>query len=229
VGRRVLGRPFHAQRPSGRDPLHHRPRRRAAGVARPHLHRLPQLLPAAAGALLRRAGQAVASDVGQSVPDPHHERDRRHPRAPTPVGPVSSSSLPRGFRRLCLAVTVSRSPRGYSPARCPTRPPRSPRPGARPGTAGAAAPDPARAEHRRPAASRGHARRHGRVAYSDGEIRQEWELIFLGRPVSGTPTVNDEASDVRWVASGDQESLDIHPTQWRQLRDWLTLAWPHVD
>jgi 8-oxo-dGTP pyrophosphatase MutT (NUDIX family) len=67
------------------------------------------------------------------------------------------------------------------------------------------------------------------VAYSDGEVRQEWELIFLGRPVSGTPTVNDEASDVRWVEPGDLEALDIHPTQWRQLRDWLTRAWPHVD
>jgi hypothetical protein len=52
------------------------------------------------------------------------------------------------------------------------------------------------------------------VAYGDGEIRQEWELIFLGRPVSGMPTVNDEASDVRWVVSGDLESPDIHPTQW---------------
>jgi 8-oxo-dGTP pyrophosphatase MutT (NUDIX family) len=67
------------------------------------------------------------------------------------------------------------------------------------------------------------------VAYSDGEVRQEWELIFLGRPVSGTPTVNDEASDVRWVEPGDLEALDIHPTQWRQLRDWLTRAWPYVD
>ena len=67
------------------------------------------------------------------------------------------------------------------------------------------------------------------VAYSDGEVRQEWELTFLGRPVSGTPTVNDEASDVRWVEPGDLEALDIHPTQWRQLRDWLTRAWPHVD
>ena len=67
------------------------------------------------------------------------------------------------------------------------------------------------------------------VAYSDGEVRQEWELTFLGRPVSGTPTVNDEAIDVRWVEPGDLEALDIHPTQWRQLRDWLTRAWPHVD
>jgi hypothetical protein len=38
---------------------------------------------------------------------------------------------------------------------------------------------------------------------------------MLGCPVSGMPTVNDEASDVRWVASGDLEGLDIHPTQRR--------------
>ena len=67
------------------------------------------------------------------------------------------------------------------------------------------------------------------VAYTDGEIRQEWELILLGRPVSGSPAVNDEASDVRWVVVADLESLDIHPTQWRQLRDWLARTWPHVD
>jgi 8-oxo-dGTP pyrophosphatase MutT (NUDIX family) len=67
------------------------------------------------------------------------------------------------------------------------------------------------------------------VAYTDGEIRQEWELILLGRPVSGSPAVNDEASDVRWVAVEDLESLDIHPTQWRQLRDWLNGSGPHVD
>ena len=67
------------------------------------------------------------------------------------------------------------------------------------------------------------------VAYTDGEIRQEWELILLGRPVTGSPAANEEASDVRWVAPADLESLDIHPTQWRQLRDWLNGANPHVD
>jgi 8-oxo-dGTP pyrophosphatase MutT (NUDIX family) len=67
------------------------------------------------------------------------------------------------------------------------------------------------------------------VAYTDGEIRQEWELILLGRPVSGSPAVNDEASEVRWVAPADLDSLDIHPTQWRQLRDWLNGSGPHVD
>jgi 8-oxo-dGTP pyrophosphatase MutT (NUDIX family) len=65
------------------------------------------------------------------------------------------------------------------------------------------------------------------VAFTDGEIRQEWELILLGRPVNGSPAVNDEARDVRWVAPADLDSLDIHPTQWRQLRDWLNGSGPH--
>jgi 8-oxo-dGTP pyrophosphatase MutT (NUDIX family) len=67
------------------------------------------------------------------------------------------------------------------------------------------------------------------VAYTDGEIRQEWELIMLGRPISGSPAVNDEASDVRWVAVADLEGLDIHPTQWRQLRTWQDGTFPHID
>jgi 8-oxo-dGTP pyrophosphatase MutT (NUDIX family) len=67
------------------------------------------------------------------------------------------------------------------------------------------------------------------VAYSDGEVRQEWELILLGRPVSGTPAANDEASDVGWFTPGELGALDIHLTQWRQLRDWLAQAWPHID
>jgi len=33
------------------------------------------------------------------------------------------------------------------------------------------------------------------VAYSDGEVRQEYEVILLGRPVSRHPEVDDEASD----------------------------------
>lgn len=67
------------------------------------------------------------------------------------------------------------------------------------------------------------------VAYTDGEIRQEWELILLGRPISGAPTSNDEASDVGWFGPGDLEALDIHPTQRRQLRDWLDGTYPHLD
>lgn len=57
-----------------------------------------------------------------------------------------------------------------------------------------------------------------------------WEtaLPWSGQ-IAGAPTVNDEASDVRWVATDDLDALDIHPTQWRQLRDYLNGTYPHVD
>lgn len=64
---------------------------------------------------------------------------------------------------------------------------------------------------------------------SDGETRQEYEVILTGRPLSGAPAVNDEATDVAWFAPDELEALDIHPTQWRQLRDWLGGTYPHVD
>lgn len=67
------------------------------------------------------------------------------------------------------------------------------------------------------------------VAYTDGEVRQEYEVILTGRPVSGEPAVNDEASDVAWFTPDELKGLDIHPTQWRQLRDWLDGTHPHVD
>jgi 8-oxo-dGTP pyrophosphatase MutT (NUDIX family) len=71
----------------------------------------------------------------------------------------------------------------------------------------------------------------GHIVYydSDGETRQEYEVILLGRPVSGEPTANDEASAAGWYAPGELAALDIHPTQRRQLRDWLDGTHPHVD
>jgi ADP-ribose pyrophosphatase YjhB (NUDIX family) len=67
------------------------------------------------------------------------------------------------------------------------------------------------------------------VAYTDGEVRQEYEVTLLARPVSGEPTANDEASAVRWVAPGDLDELDVHPTMHRQIRHWLTGDHPHID
>jgi 8-oxo-dGTP pyrophosphatase MutT (NUDIX family) len=67
------------------------------------------------------------------------------------------------------------------------------------------------------------------VAYSDGEVRQEYEVILTGQPVSGEPAANDEASAAGWFAVADLDGLDIHPTQWRQLRDWLDGTAPRID
>jgi ADP-ribose pyrophosphatase YjhB (NUDIX family) len=67
------------------------------------------------------------------------------------------------------------------------------------------------------------------VQYGDGEIRQEYEVIFLAAPVSGEPTVNDEASEVAWIDSGDMDELDIHPTQIRQLNCYFAKTYPYAD
>jgi 8-oxo-dGTP pyrophosphatase MutT (NUDIX family) len=67
------------------------------------------------------------------------------------------------------------------------------------------------------------------VAYGDGEVRQEYEVIFLASPLSGEPQVNDEASEVRWVNVDELRRLDVHPTQWRQMNHYLGETYPHFD
>lgn len=71
----------------------------------------------------------------------------------------------------------------------------------------------------------------GHIVYyeSDGETRQEFEIILVGRPVSGEPSANDEAWATGWFTAAELEGLDIHPTQRRQLNDWIGGTYPHVD
>jgi 8-oxo-dGTP pyrophosphatase MutT (NUDIX family) len=64
---------------------------------------------------------------------------------------------------------------------------------------------------------------------SDGETRQEYEIILLGRPLSGEPKANDEASAAGWFTVAELDGLDIHPSQWRQLRNWLDASYPQID
>jgi 8-oxo-dGTP pyrophosphatase MutT (NUDIX family)/ASC-1-like (ASCH) protein len=67
------------------------------------------------------------------------------------------------------------------------------------------------------------------VAYTDGEVRQEYEATLLARPVGGTPAANDEASEVRWIGVDALAALDIHPTMRRQIDDYLAGHPPHID
>lgn len=67
------------------------------------------------------------------------------------------------------------------------------------------------------------------VAYTDGEVRQEFEITYLGRPTGGRPAPNDEASDVGWFDVDELAGLDIHPTMRRQLEAWVGGGGPHLD
>lgn len=50
------------------------------------------------------------------------------------------------------------------------------------------------------------------IAFSDGEIRQQFSICFRGRFLTGVPRPSDESSDVRWVAPEDLAALSIHPS-----------------
>lgn len=74
------------------------------------------------------------------------------------------------------------------------------------------------------------------VAYDDhddpsrfGEVRQEFEITLIGRPVAGRPAANDEALEVRWFDPDELDGLDIHPRMRRQLGDYLDGVRGHVD
>lgn len=53
---------------------------------------------------------------------------------------------------------------------------------------------------------------HHVVAYTDGEVRQQFSICFRATYVSGSPTTSDESSEVRWIAQDELDSLPIHPS-----------------
>ncbi|MGW0247967.1 NUDIX hydrolase [Nocardia goodfellowii] len=50
------------------------------------------------------------------------------------------------------------------------------------------------------------------IAYSDGEVRQEFSIAFTAEPVGGQLRTSSESKSVQWVAPEDIKSLDIHPS-----------------
>ncbi|HEY4454442.1 MAG TPA: NUDIX domain-containing protein [Pseudonocardiaceae bacterium] len=50
------------------------------------------------------------------------------------------------------------------------------------------------------------------IAFSDGEVRQEFSICFRARYLGGAPKTSDESSEVAWVSRNDLAGLDIHPS-----------------
>ncbi|MFI0710819.1 NUDIX hydrolase [Streptomyces inhibens] len=57
-------------------------------------------------------------------------------------------------------------------------------------------------------------------AYDDGEVRQEFSVCFLARPVSGQLATSEESTDVRWFAPSEVDALPMVSSIRKRVNDW---------
>ncbi|GGU47611.1 NUDIX hydrolase [Lentzea flava] len=50
------------------------------------------------------------------------------------------------------------------------------------------------------------------IAYTDGEVRQQFSICFRAQPVGGNLRTSDESSEVHWVSRAQLAALNIHPS-----------------
>lgn len=50
------------------------------------------------------------------------------------------------------------------------------------------------------------------IAYSDGEVRQEFSMCFRAIPEDGSPRPSPESNEVFWATVDELDSLNIHPS-----------------
>lgn len=56
------------------------------------------------------------------------------------------------------------------------------------------------------------------IAYSDGEVRRQFNVCFRSRVVGGTLAISDESTELRWVEPAELDSLPMHHTQRLRLQ-----------
>ncbi|MFI1355187.1 NUDIX hydrolase [Streptomyces sp. NPDC020898] len=58
------------------------------------------------------------------------------------------------------------------------------------------------------------------IAYDDGEVRQEFSICFLARPVAGQLAVSEESTDVAWFSPEEVDALPMVPSNRKRVNDW---------
>jgi 8-oxo-dGTP pyrophosphatase MutT (NUDIX family) len=56
---------------------------------------------------------------------------------------------------------------------------------------------------------------------SNGEVRQEFAVVFTARPIGGSTTTSSESSAVVWADPKSTDDLPMHPTQRQRIRHYL--------
>ena len=57
------------------------------------------------------------------------------------------------------------------------------------------------------------------IAYSDGEVRQEFTLVYAAKIKSGELTIDHESKEAVWVSIADALNLPLADSQRRRLQD----------
>ena len=65
------------------------------------------------------------------------------------------------------------------------------------------------------------------IAYSDGEVRRQFNVCFRARAIGGRLAVSDESHEVRWFAPSELEDVPMHHTQRLRVEHALKQSEPH--
>lgn len=63
--------------------------------------------------------------------------------------------------------------------------------------------------------------RHVILYTSNGEVRQEFSVVFTARPLQGEPTPSDESREVKWFAPERIASLPMHRSMRMRIEEYL--------
>lgn len=59
------------------------------------------------------------------------------------------------------------------------------------------------------------------VAYTDGEVRRQFNVCFAARIAGGEPALSEESTELRFVSPEELDELPLHHTQRMRIRHFL--------
>lgn len=59
------------------------------------------------------------------------------------------------------------------------------------------------------------------IAYSDGEIRQQFSICFHCQPIGGKIMISSESTQVMFFTKEEIEQMDLHPAQRIRISDYF--------
>lgn len=58
-----------------------------------------------------------------------------------------------------------------------------------------------------------------KIEYSDGEVRQEFTIVFIGKVLSGSLVIDEESTDYRWIHLDKLDELKLADSQKKRLQE----------